>query len=79
MQELTRGTQSLPNKQDWWSQLNWYVSHAGWSPGRAAHTYKDKFGVWPRGLVQSTMTPTPEVIKFIDSRVKAYIKQIKRR
>jgi superfamily II DNA or RNA helicase len=79
MQELSRGTQSMPDKQDWWSQLNWYVQHAGWSPGRAAHTYKDKFGVWPRGLIQSTATPTPEVIKFIDSRVKAYIRQMKRR
>jgi hypothetical protein len=79
MQELTNNTQSMPNKQEWWSQLNWYVQHAGWSPGRAAHTYKDKFGVWPRGLIGSTATPTPEVIKFIDSRVKAYIRQMKRR
>lgn len=79
MQELTNSTQAMPNKQEWWSQLQWYVKNAGWSPGRAAHTYKDKFGVWPRGLSDTPATPTPQLIKFIDSRVKAYIREMKRR
>lgn len=79
MVELTTGSKVMPSKQEWWSQLQWYVQHAGWSPGRAAHTYRDKFGVWPRGLSDTPATPTPELIKFIDSRVKAYIRQMRRR
>jgi superfamily II DNA or RNA helicase len=79
MQELTNSSQVMPNKQEWWSQLQWYAQNAGWSPGRAAHTYKDKFGVWPRGLSDTPQPPTPQLIKFIDSRVKAYIREMKRR
>ena len=79
MQELSGSSQLLPNKQEWWSELQWYVKNAGWSPGRAAHTYKDKFGVWPRGLSDTPATPSPQLGKFIDSKVKAYIREMKRR
>ena len=79
MQELSGSSQLLPNKQEWWSELQWYVKNAGWSPGRAAHTYKDKFGVWPRGLSDTPATPGPQLRKFIDSKVKAYIREMKRR
>jgi superfamily II DNA or RNA helicase len=78
MHELA-GSMNMDDKQKFWSMCQHKVFYGGWSSGRAAHTYKDKFGVWPRGLIGSTSTPTPEVIKFIDSRVKAYIRQMKRR
>jgi late competence protein required for DNA uptake (superfamily II DNA/RNA helicase) len=77
MQELT-GAMSRESKQEFWSGLQWYVHHQGWSPGRAAHTYKEKFGVWPRNLSDASITPTPETVKFIDSRIKAYIRKMKR-
>jgi hypothetical protein len=78
--ELTelKGTMTKADKQEWWSQLQWYVQVQGWSHGRAAHTYKDKFGVWPRGLHDKSMPPTQEVIKFIDKGIRAYIRQMKR-
>lgn len=70
--------QTRESKQAWWSMLQWYVTYNGWSKGRAAHTYKDKFGVWPRGLHDEPMVPSPEVEKFIKQRLKAYINKIKR-
>ena len=69
---------SMSTKQDWWSMLNWYVQHKGWSNGRAAHTYKEKFGVWPRGLHSQPKMPTAEIEKFIQKRLRAYINKIKK-
>ena len=77
MQELT-GAMTREDKQEWWSQLQWYVRYQGWSKGRAAHTYKDKFGVWPRMLNDNPLPPSPIVAKFIDDKLKQYIKSIKR-
>ena len=75
--ELT-GTMTKADKQHWWSQLQWYVKSQGWSNGRAAHVYRDKFGVWPRGLSDTAAVPTAEVVKFIDKGIKAYIRQMKK-
>ena len=77
MQELT-GAMSRESKQSFWSELQWYVQHNGWSNGRAAHTYKEKFGVWPRNLSDVVVQPKPETVKFIDKRIKAYIRKVKR-
>lgn len=77
LQELT-GAMTRESKQEWWSQLQWYVRNQGWSSGRAAHTYRDKFGVWPRGLHDTPTPPSHEVAKFVDNKIKAYIRKIKR-
>jgi len=62
------------DKQEFWSQLQYKVQFQGWSEGRAAHTYKDKFGVWPRGLHSMVKPPTMETEKFIKSRLIAFLK-----
>jgi hypothetical protein len=77
LQELT-GTMAREDKQLWWSMLQWYVKNQGWSNGRAAHVYKDKFGVWPRGLKDDPMMPSALVSKFVDDGIKKYIRQIRR-
>ena len=71
-------TMSRENKQLWWSMLQWYVLHEGWSPGRAAHTFKDKFGVWPRNLSDAPAPPSVELQDFIQKKIRAYIRKIKR-
>jgi len=71
-------TMSRENKQAWWSMLQWYVLHEGWSPGRAAHTFKDKFGVWPRNLSDAPAPPSIELQDFIQKKIRAYIRKIKR-
>ena len=70
--------QSKETKQQWWSMLNWYVQHKGWSNGRAAHTFREKFGVWPKGFDNNIVTPSADVEKFIQKRLRAYINKIRR-
>jgi DNA repair protein RadD len=80
MEELAMATMSRESKQEFWSMMQYYVRHEGWSSGRAANTYRDKFGVWPRGLNDSQiMQPSPEVKKFIRSKLHAFLKRIGKR
>ncbi len=49
--------------------------NGGWSNGRAAHTFRDKFGVWPRNLDERrTKPPTAEFEKFVKHRLIAFLK-----
>jgi len=79
MVELGSNLATRDVKQEFWSMLQWYVTHKGWSSGRAANVYKEKFGVWPRQLHDMPMTPSLEVNKFVDAGIKRYIRQIKRK
>lgn len=76
MEELAM--MSRANKQVWWSQLQWFVANEGKSPGWAAHTYKDKFGVWPANLSDNVSMPSMEVTKFVEAKKRAYIRAIKK-
>lgn len=77
MSELT-GVMSRESKQDFWSMMVYKKMYSGWSDGRAAHTYKDKFGVWPKGLIDTPKIPSLETEKFIKSRMIAFLKSKKR-
>ena len=70
---------SRENKQAWWSMCQWKVQHEGWSPGRAAHTYKDKFGVWPKGLLDIPAPPDIKFEKAVRASVIRYIKGLKKK
>jgi superfamily II DNA or RNA helicase len=73
MEEIGTNTVTFAQKQEFWSQLLWYVNN-GRSPGWAAHTYREKFGVWPRGLTDEVKMPTPETDRFIQKRLRAYLR-----
>ena len=77
MEEITT-TMTREDKQLWWSMLQYYVQFNGWKVGRAANVYKEKFGVWPRGLEDNVVIPSPELQKFIDDGIKRYIRSIRR-
>jgi len=74
MEELSnKGTTA--NKQVFWSMCQYKVQWAGWSPGRAAHTYREKFGVWPRGLIDDVpITPDYEFEKFVRAKLIRFLK-----
>jgi superfamily II DNA or RNA helicase len=75
MVELT-GTATRESKQDFWNQMVWLMRYQNWSKGRAAHTYKDMFGVWPRNLVDNRPeAPSPKTMKFIDKKLREFRKQ----
>jgi len=76
MEELT-SAMSRGNKQLWWSMLQYFVQYNGWSKGRAANVYREKFGVWPKALDDTVVLPNDEVKKFIDDGIKRYIKSIR--
>lgn len=61
-------------KQQWYSQFLAFARAKGYSDGWAAHKYKEKFTVWPRGLRVATMDVTPEVAGWVKSRHIAFVK-----
>lgn len=80
MEELATGAVSRESKQDFWSAMQWYIRYQGWSRGRASHTYRDKFGVWPKGLNDNApIMPPPEVKKFVDKKMYQFLKSVGRR
>ena len=78
MVELGSNLATRDVRQEFWSMLQWYVTHKGWSSGRAANVYKEKFGVWPRQLHDMPMTPSLEVNKFVDAGIRRFIRNIRR-
>lgn len=62
-------------KQSWYSQLLHYAHEKKKSEGWVAHTYRAKFGVWPRGLNKLRQEPTGEVRGYIRHRNIAYAKR----
>ena len=73
MEEL-KAAASRESKQDWYSMCQYMVKNHGWSTGRAAHTYKDKFGVWPKGLAETSKAPSIEFNKAVKAALIRYLK-----
>ena len=73
MEEL-KAAASRESKQDWYSMCQYMVKYHGWSTGRAAHTYKDKFGVWPKGLAETPKAPSIEFDKAVKAALIRYLK-----
>lgn len=56
-------------KQAMYSQLLSVAHDRGFKMGWVAHTYRDLFGVWPRGMLDVRAPVTPEIDKFVTSRL----------
>lgn len=77
LQEFKAGGKGAPtkhSKQDFYSQLLGMAAERGYSDGWVAHKYKDKFGVWPRGLDRVETPPSMEVARWVKSRQIAWAK-----
>ena len=73
MEEL--GSMSRDDKQAWWNQIQWKIKFNGWSSGRGAHVYREKFGVWPRGLIDGMPEPPgPAFEKHVRAGLIRYLK-----
>lgn len=73
---------SMGDKQQFWSELKgWQYQKALTSKPvtdkRCLAIYKNKFGVWPRGLSDKAVAPSIETINYIKSRQIAYAKSKK--
>ena len=72
---LTGGNSATrEDKQDVWSQLRFIASERGYKPGWASHKYRERFGVWPQGLVDVEKPPTQLLKNWILSRQIAWAK-----
>lgn len=61
-------------RQRWYSEVLWICRERGYKPGWAANQYREKFGVWPRGLDDVPSQPGPEVASWVKSRLIRYAK-----
>ncbi len=70
---LKRGTKSsIGDKQSVYSQLLSEQLRCGYKSGWLAHTYKEIFGVWPRGMVDIPKPVTNEVSDWLVHKRIAY-------
>jgi DNA repair protein RadD len=53
------------DKQRWYSMLLGHCRSKGYADGWAAHKYRDKIGVWPKGLDRTPLTPEGDVKGYI--------------
>ena len=65
---------STDEKQDVYAQLRHIALERGYKEGWAAHKYKERFGVWPRGLQDIEKPPSQLLLNWIRSRQIAYAK-----
>ena len=72
MQEL--GSMSRDDKQQWWSMAQYKVQTGSWSDKRALANYREKFGVWPRGLHSTPLPPTRAFESFAIKSIRKYLK-----
>jgi superfamily II DNA or RNA helicase len=77
MQELT-GSSPREDKQRFYSELVFVAQSRGYKPGWSAVKYKEKFGVYPRGLEDVPATPSHATLKWIQSRQIAWAKSKRR-
>lgn len=63
------------DKQAFWSGLLHIADRRNRSRGWASHTYKERFGVRPRGLEDWPIEPLPEVSSYVKARDIRYAKR----
>lgn len=62
--KATERVYSMPEKQAFYSGMLWLCRERGNSEGMAAHRYREKFGVWPRGLRKTAAPPSFDCEQF---------------
>jgi superfamily II DNA or RNA helicase len=65
-------------RQSFFGQLLTLAQERNYSEGWSAHKFKEKFGVWPRGLLHVAEPITPEVVRWVKSRQIAWAKAKRR-
>jgi len=63
---------TMDDKQRWWSEFLALAGEKGKSRSWALAQYKQKFGVWPKGLMEEEIMPTSEVRSWVKSRQIAW-------
>lgn len=74
--ELTpqRSKVTKAEKQTFYGMCLWLAHERGYKRGWAANKYRDKFGVWPRGLDEALRPPDQAFLNWEKSRRIAWVK-----
>ncbi|WP_427026557.1 DEAD/DEAH box helicase (plasmid) [Aureimonas ureilytica] len=64
----TKAEATPHDKQTFYSMCLWYARSKGHQSGAAAHRYKDRFGVWPRGLSDRPTEPDADFVRWMHSQ-----------
>ena len=64
-------------EQAFYSGLIDFAQRRGWNEHWADHKFREKFGVWPRGLTKDPMTPRKAVKDFVRESQKKWREQQK--
>ncbi|MEQ9813977.1 MAG: DEAD/DEAH box helicase [Azospirillaceae bacterium] len=59
-------------------QLAWIAGERGYSPGWAAHKFREKFGCWPRARNVDPEPPSPALRAWVKSRQIAFAKAMEK-
>jgi len=63
------------DKQVFYSELKWIARDKNYSPGWVAHKYREKFGAWPRNMVEMSTAPSLKTMNWLKSRAIAWAKR----
>ena len=75
LHELTSGSNAVQgDRQHFYSELLFWATSRNYNPKWAAHKYREKFGMWPRGLVEQPIPTTTKTASWIKSRNIAWAK-----
>jgi len=72
---ITNNKGTRIDKQSFYSELIYIANQRNYNPNWAKHKYREKFGVWPRDLIESPVMPSSTTIKWVKSRDIAFHKQ----
>lgn len=75
--EITGGGKAptKAEKQEWWSGLLSIARRRNRSRGWASHAYREKFGVWPRGLDDALGVSSQEMWNYVTAKDIRYAKR----
>ena len=72
---VTNAKGTYQDKQSFYSELIYIAHQKNYNPNWAKHKYRDKFGVWPRGLAETPVLPSAQTVRWVKSRTIAYVKK----
>jgi superfamily II DNA or RNA helicase len=67
-----------PEMQKFWSGLLWFCESRGYKRGWASNQYREKFGVWPRGMHDISMPPDATCSGWVTASAIRYRKGVER-
>jgi hypothetical protein len=68
------GVAAKNDRQKFYSELLFIAMMKSYKPNWAAHKYRERFGVWPRGLDDGVSVPSAATINWVKSRQIAWAK-----